>query len=296
MQLTNKQKEQFHNDGYIIIKKLLSDNEIKPILQACYDTDILDEHASSNKDFDGNESFRAAFWRDPKGDTLLSKLPLMPRIAGAADQLLATESYYWRSRLVFKKPFEPGKVEWHQDYSFWYRDGCVFPDMLSCSVAITPSNKENGCLEVLKGSHKIGRLDLESHQEGAEYPNPEFVAKIADKCERVFCELGAGDGIIFHSNTLHASGPNTTNSSRVLVHNTYNAHYNEPIKPPDQSDLLAESQRYEPLLRVDDEFILKGDYSSVFDEETFFPTETTEDNDIGIFKRSDASSHSENFS
>lgn len=52
-----------------------------------------------------------------------------------------------------------GRHVWHQDYGYWYENGCLTPDMGSVFIALDPCTKENGCLRVLSGSHKMGRLD-----------------------------------------------------------------------------------------------------------------------------------------
>ena len=48
---------------------------------------------------------------------------------------------------------------WHQDYGYWYNNRAVAPNMGSCMVALDPATRHNGCLQVLKGSHRLGRLD-----------------------------------------------------------------------------------------------------------------------------------------
>ena len=59
-----------------------------------------------------------------------------------------------------KEPKVGGAWEWHQDYGYWYKNEFLFPDqMISVMVAITKANKENGCLQVIKGSHKLGRIE-----------------------------------------------------------------------------------------------------------------------------------------
>ena len=35
----------------------------------------------------------------------------------------------------------------------------MFPEMASVFIPIDDCSKENGCLQILKGSHKLGRLD-----------------------------------------------------------------------------------------------------------------------------------------
>ncbi len=52
-----------------------------------------------------------------------------------------------------------GAWEWHQDYGYWYNNGCLLPDMASCLMGIDRATKANGCLQVLKGSHHMGRIE-----------------------------------------------------------------------------------------------------------------------------------------
>lgn len=283
--LTDADIKLYHDNGYIIIRSLFSEEEIMPILEACQKDMTFCNSVSTNKDFEGNDSFNASFWRDPNGNTLFSKLPRTTRIVRSVEQLLDDECYYWRSRLVHKKPREQGRIEFHQDFSFWYNDGCVFPDMISCSIPITPSTRDNGCLEIIKGSHKIGRLDLLPFQDGAEYPDPRHIQKILHRLGTVYCTLEPGDGLFLHANTLHGSGPNKTDKPRIIIHNTYNAAYNEPIVLDGQAGTHSASQKYEKLHCVPDNFIKSGDYSSVFDRSIFFPSEVNSNNEIGIFKR-----------
>ena len=49
-------------------------------------------------------------------------------------------------------------VKWHQDYGYWYSTE-LYPNMASCMVAVDCAHEYNGALNVLKGSHKLGRLD-----------------------------------------------------------------------------------------------------------------------------------------
>ena len=52
-----------------------------------------------------------------------------------------------------------GKFVWHQDYGYWYNFACMFPDMLTVFIAMDPCSPDNGCLQVLRGSHRAGRID-----------------------------------------------------------------------------------------------------------------------------------------
>ena len=61
---------------------------------------------------------------------------------------------------------------WHQDFLYWGdpdgkdaydRPGRPFPDLVTSFIAIDPATRENGCLEVLRGSHRLGRLEFKKN-------------------------------------------------------------------------------------------------------------------------------------
>ena len=88
-----------------------------------------------------------------------------------------------------------------QDYGYWYQNGCLYPDMASAFIAIDPNTKANGCMQVLRGSHKMGRIEHGrfGDQTGAD---PERVEAAMKTMELVYVEIAPGDTLFFHSNTL----------------------------------------------------------------------------------------------
>ena len=76
------------------------------------------------------------------------------------------EVYHYHSKMSLKEPNVGGAWEWYQDYGYWYTNGILFPYMASCYIALDPATKENGCLQVLKGSHHMGRIN---HEEGDQF-------------------------------------------------------------------------------------------------------------------------------
>jgi ectoine hydroxylase-related dioxygenase (phytanoyl-CoA dioxygenase family) len=129
-----------------------------------------------------------------------------------------------------KEPRVGGAWEWHQDYGYWYKNGFMYPDaMLSVMVALTEATQQNGCLQVLKGSHKMGRIEhlFAGEQQGADMAFVEEALKI---CERVYVELKPGDALFFHSNLLHMSEANLSDKPRWSLISAYNLSYNVPFR------------------------------------------------------------------
>jgi ectoine hydroxylase len=135
------------------------------------------------------------------------------------------------------------------DYGYWHMNGCLLPDMASCLIAINPATKENGCLQVLKGSHLLGRVEhgRTGGQTGADL---EMVDEAKRRCELVYVECEPGDALFFHANLLHASSPNLSERSRWSLICCYNTRANDPFKD-------SHHPRYTPLSKVDDGAILR---------------------------------------
>ena len=114
-------------------------------------------------------------------------------------------------------------------------------------IAVDPAKLNNGCLEVLKGSHHLGRLDhsLAGDQSGAD---PERVQIAMEYFERVQVELEPGDTLFFHCNLLHCSGQNHSPDPRWAMICCYNAARNNPFK-------ASRHPQYTPLEQVDDTLI-----------------------------------------
>lgn len=60
-----------------------------------------------------------------------------------------------------------------QDYGYWYHDKQrIRPDLASCMVAIDRAHSGNGCLNVLRGSHLLGRVDHSREERGEMHADP----------------------------------------------------------------------------------------------------------------------------
>jgi ectoine hydroxylase-related dioxygenase (phytanoyl-CoA dioxygenase family) len=227
--LTDAQKAQYEKDGYLIVKNFISPEEAKLLYNIATGDDVL-----KNKAFDFNDqsgkSTKLTLWFTPGDDTygLLTRSEAM--VHAVQDLLGEGEVCHFHSKLMQKEPRVGGAWEWHQDYGYWYKNGFLFPDaMISVMLALTEANKKNGCLQVLKGTHKMGRVEhnFAGEQQGADM---DFVNEALDRFERVYVELEPGDILFFHSNILHMSEANTSDKPRWSMISAYNMSYNKPFR------------------------------------------------------------------
>ncbi len=80
-------------------------------------------------------------------------------------------------------------------------------------IAVDKATKENGCLQVIRGSHQMGRINHVpiGDQHGAD---PSRVEESLELMDHVYCEMEPGDAVFFHCNTLHSSDQNRSDRPR----------------------------------------------------------------------------------
>ena len=88
------------------------------------DHNMLDRNVPV-KDAAGRSS-KLSLWNHP-GDDLYGIISRSRRLVDACEQLLGGEVYHYHSKMMLKEPQVGGAWEWHQDYGYWYMNGCLFP-------------------------------------------------------------------------------------------------------------------------------------------------------------------------
>jgi ectoine hydroxylase-related dioxygenase (phytanoyl-CoA dioxygenase family) len=261
--LKKQQIEDYHRDGYIIVRKFLKPKEVKKLYNIAIEDGSMRKHAFDLNDQTGKKT-KLTLWYKPGNDAygLLTK---SERMVNSVDKLMDgdTAVCHFHSKLMQKEPKVGGAWEWHQDYGYWYKNEFLFPDqMISVMVAITEATKENGCLQVIKGTHKMGRIEhgFSGEQVGA---SQHYVDLSLKTLELIYVELKPGDALFFHSNLLHRSEANLSDNSRWSLISCYNRSGNVPYNEPSQSSTV-------PLEIVPDEALLKWETEGLKEEEANF--------------------------
>jgi len=237
--------EAYRRDGYVLEKGLFDKEEIELLRRAAKEDRTLDQHSFGRGDGEGG-TIRLSLWNHP-GDTIYGMFARCESIVNSAEVLLGGEVYHYHSKMIMKDAKVGGAWAWHQDYGYWYQNGVLFPHLTSAYIAVDPSTKENGCLQVLRGSHLLGRIDhvLTGDQAGADL---ERVKEIEKRLELVHVLMDPGDVIFFDANLLHRSDQNRSENPRWSMICCYNAASNDPYKE-------SHHPRYTPLHKVPDSAI-----------------------------------------
>ena len=240
--LTDEQLATYHRDGFVLVRQMFDQEEITLLRESAVADRELDSRSFGRADGEGG-TVRLSLWNHP-GESIYGMFARCRRIVDSAEKILDGEVYHYHSKMILKDPKVGGAWTWHQDYGYWYHNGVLFPLLTSVTIAVDPATKENGCLQVLKGSHHLGRLQhvLTGEQAGAER---ERVDEASHRLELVYCEMEPGDAMFFHCNLLHRSDQNRSDKPRWSLICCYNAARNDPYKD-------SQHPRYTPLVKVDD--------------------------------------------
>jgi hypothetical protein len=243
--LAAEQVRQYHADGFVLARGLFSAEEIDLLRRAAKEDHELDKRSFGRADGEGG-TVRLSLWNHP-GEGVYGMFARCERMVRSAEKLLDGEAYHYHSKMIMKDAKIGGAWAWHQDYGYWYQNGVLFPLLTSVFIAVDPCTRANGCLQVLKGSHRVGRINhvLTGGQAGADRERVDVLVK---RLELVHVEMEPGDALFFDCNLLHRSDQNKSDQPRWSMICCYNAARNDPYKE-------SHHPRYTPLNVVPDSAI-----------------------------------------
>src|SRR5579862_2733482 len=132
--LTQAQVAEFEKSGYLIVPGLFTAEETALLSEVSRADGVLAEAMKERLDTEGGKARLSL--DNELGDDIYSAIVRSERIVRPMEQLLGGEVFHYHHKVSAKQPFEGGAWEWHQDYGYWYNNGCLFPYMASCYIAI----------------------------------------------------------------------------------------------------------------------------------------------------------------
>ncbi|MDA1190527.1 MAG: phytanoyl-CoA dioxygenase family protein [Candidatus Poribacteria bacterium] len=221
--LTPDQLDHFQENGYVILDPVVSPTEFEALRQRCDDITqgrIQHEGMWFQKDIGGSEyklgpggkfDGPSDNYRKIEGwenDPLFLQYMQHPVFRGITKQMMGEQVRVYRAMFMNKPPKLGTVLPYHQDGGTGWRLSSVDGnDFLTVWNALDAATIENGCVEVVPGSHKLGLLSERGHTISKEHE--EAYAKTS-----VFLELEIGQVAVLHNFLLHRSDINKTDRSR----------------------------------------------------------------------------------
>jgi non-heme Fe2+,alpha-ketoglutarate-dependent halogenase len=145
--------------------------------------------------------------------TWLADLVRQTKIVDAIEDLYGPNLLCWTTNFFIKEANNPAFVSWHQDSTYW---GLDRPDVVTAWVALTPSNKANGAMEFIPGTHTKDQIPhRDTFAKNNLLTRGQEVAVEVDASQAVAVELQPGEISLHHVRLVHGSPPNPTNDRRI---------------------------------------------------------------------------------
>lgn len=142
----------------------------------------------------------------------MDQLVRHPAILDAAEDVLGPNLFCWGSQFFTKNARDPGFVSWHQDGTYW---GLSSPEVMTAWVALTPSVPENGCMRVIRGTHKSPVPHADTFAETNLLSRGQEIAVEVDLAQAVDVILLPGQMSLHHVLIFHGSERNDSDMRRV---------------------------------------------------------------------------------
>jgi ectoine hydroxylase len=240
---SSDQTAQFRADGFFIAERLLDAEEVDLLKSIARTDHLMQSEAASRGDGEGG-AIRLVV-ENELDDDIYAAIVRSRRVVETIETLLEDEVYHYHHKMILKEPYVGGAWAWHQDYGYWYHNGCLAPDLASCMIALDRATRQNGCLQVVRGSHSLGRMDHGQVGDQTGVADQARLQAALERLELVHCELEPGSAIFFHCNLLHRSDQNKSPDPRWAFIACYNARRNNPY-------MESRHPRYTPLEKWDD--------------------------------------------
>lgn len=196
--LTGDEVRQFHEQGFLGPVRAFSAEEMARVR-----TELDSVLATPAPDHDDPAHNRHL------DQPVVRQLATAPAIIDRIRSILGPNLVLWRTNFFAKHPGAK-EIPWHQDANFWPIEPAI---VVSAWIAIDRATKENGCVQLIPGTHRaiVPHVEAGDEMQFEQQADPKHV----DTSRLVDVELEPGEFFLFNERTLHHSEPNRSDQRRI---------------------------------------------------------------------------------
>ena len=137
-----------------------------------------------------------------------------PRVLDAVEGAIGPNILVWGSDWFVKFARDPAFISWHQDGAYW---GLNPPKVTTAWIALSPSTRENGCMQVMPGTQKMQLPQRETYALDNALSRGQEIALEVDESKAVALTLDAGEMSLHHIGIAHGSKANRSDQPRIGI-------------------------------------------------------------------------------
>ena len=189
----------FRTNGYLLPKQQLFPAEKLDRLNGIFEEHLAEKGSKLSDELD------TPHFRDPR----LLEFLLSDEVLDLVEPLVGPDIALWTSHFISKEPFTGRATPWHEDSAFWNGRLSEYDRIVTVWLALGPSNRENGCMRVIPGTHENGGF---SEYQPTDMTTQTFHAEIThvDEDKAVYFELQPGEFSLHDGRIVHGATANTS--------------------------------------------------------------------------------------
>ena len=202
--LTSEQRKQYEDKGFVAPLDALTKDEAEEVKS---EIEFIEKKWPNKLEGLGRNYVHLI-------SPIFDKVVHNSKILDAVESIIGKNILACGTTLFIKDPDETGFVSFHQDAKYI---GLEPHNWVTAWIAVTDSNKKNGCMRMWSGTHKT---NLKNHTEKFDYNKGNLLTR-GQTVENVPLEetepvvLKAGQMSLHHPRIVHGSGANKSKKRRI---------------------------------------------------------------------------------
>lgn len=135
-----------------------------------------------------------------------------PAILDAVEDLIGGDILLYHLTLWIKEAHTDAFISWHQDSTYFGLDPA---EHVTAWVALSPSDRTSGCVQVVPGSHRDGQVRHGVEHHGANMLRTGQQITVDDDARKAMLVLRPGQFSLHHTHLVHGSPSNESDDRRI---------------------------------------------------------------------------------
>jgi len=230
--LTPEQIEHFRKYGYVAPIRVMSEQSALELRKRLEDFEQSDSPLRK----------KALHVKSHLLFSWLNELVRSDKVVDAIEDLYGPNLLVWASSFFIKNGRDPAYVSWHQDSTYW---GLSQPDVVTAWIALSESNRANGAMQVVPGTHLLDQIPhRDTFDEHNLLTRGQEIAVDVDESQAVSIELAPGEMSLHHVRIVHGSPPNDSPNRRIGYAIRYIPTYVRQLEGDDSATLVRGVDTY----------------------------------------------------
>ncbi len=196
-------KKQYDKNGYHLFHEPVFSTANFEALTAIFET-LNKENRKSNTDLMDVPHFR---------DTHLLEFLMSKRVLDLVETFIGPNIGLWSSHFISKEPLVGKATPWHEDSAYWEGRFDRLDGIVTLWLALDKSDKGNGCMKVIPGTHHNGFSEYEDVNQSENIFHNQI--KDVDNSKAVYFELNPNECSFHEGRIIHGAEANKSTRRRA---------------------------------------------------------------------------------